>query len=89
MTCVDFLAKAQGSTFDVAHGEAEWRFESALALDHHLAGRGVGVQTAAEWAPEAAAVAQYKLLDKAVDLSAVEDTKVAASLYHGTQLIWP
>ena len=47
------------------------------------------MQTAAEWAPEAAAVAQYKLLDKAVDLSAVEDTKVAASLYHGTSSSGP
>jgi hypothetical protein len=47
------------------------------------------VQTTAEWAPEADAVVQYKLLDKAVDLGAVEDTTIAASLYHGTQLIWP
>jgi putative hydroxymethylpyrimidine transport system substrate-binding protein len=89
VTCVDFLAKAQGPTFDVAHGEAEWQFESTLALDHHLAGDGVGVQTTAEWAPEAQAVVQYKLLDKAVDLGAVEDTTIAASLYHGAQLIWP
>jgi NitT/TauT family transport system substrate-binding protein len=87
--CVDFLAKAQGPTFDVAHGEAEWRVESTLALDHHLAGKGIGVQTAAEWAPEAEAVVQYKLLDKPVDLAAVEDTTIGASLYHGTQLIWP
>jgi ABC-type nitrate/sulfonate/bicarbonate transport system substrate-binding protein len=89
VTCVDFLAKAQGPTFDVAHGEAEWQVESTLALDHHLRGQGIGVQTTAEWAPEADAVVQYKLLDKAVDLGAVEDTTIAASLYHGTQLIWP
>jgi NitT/TauT family transport system substrate-binding protein len=89
VTCVDYLAKAQGPTFDVAHGEAEWRVESTLALDHHLPGDGIGVQTTAEWAPEADAVVQYKLLDKAVDLGAVEDTTLAASLYHGTQLIWP
>jgi ABC-type nitrate/sulfonate/bicarbonate transport system substrate-binding protein len=89
VTCVDYLAKAQGPTFDVAHGEAEWRVESNLALDHHLAGHGVGVQSSAEWAPEAKAVVQYKLLDKAVDLGAVENTGIAASLYHGTQLIWP
>ena len=89
VTCVDYLAKAQGRTFDVAHGEAEWRVESTLALNHHLRGEGIGVQTTEEWAPEANAVVQYKLLDKAVDLSAVEDTTIAASLYHGTQLIWP
>jgi NitT/TauT family transport system substrate-binding protein len=89
VACVGYLAKAQGPTFDVAHGEAEWRVESTLALDHHLAGKGIGAETTGEWAPEADAVVHYKLLDKAVDLGAVEDTTIAASLYHGTQLIWP
>ncbi len=89
VTCVDYLANAQGPTFDVAHGEAEWRVESMLALNHHLRAEGIGVQTTGEWAPEAKAVVKYKLLDKAVDLSGVEDTTIAASLYHGTQLIWP
>ena len=64
-TCVGYLAAAQGPTFDVAHAEAEWKIESTLAIDHHLAGRGIGVQTLAEWAPEAKAVAQYKLVHKA------------------------
>jgi ABC-type nitrate/sulfonate/bicarbonate transport system substrate-binding protein len=89
VTCVNYLAKAQGPTFGVGHGEAEWRVESTLALNHHLRGEGIGVQTTGEWAPEANAVVQYKLLDKPVDLSAVENTTIAASLYHGTQLIWP
>jgi NitT/TauT family transport system substrate-binding protein len=89
VTCVDYLAKAQGPTFDVAHGEAEWQVESSLALHHHLAAKGIGAQTTAEWAPEAAAVVQYKLLDKPVKLGPLEDTAIAASLYHGTQLIWP
>ncbi len=89
VTCVDYLAKAQGPTFDVAHGEAEWQVERTLALNHHLPDQGIGVQTTQEWAPEADAVIQYKLLDRAVDLGAVEDTTIAASLYHGTQLIWP
>jgi len=89
VTCVDYLAKAQGPTFDVAHGEAEWRVESSLALNHHLPGEGIGAQTTGEWAPEAEAVVHFKLLDKAVELGAVEDTTIAASLYHGTQLIWP
>ena len=88
-TCVGYLAKAQGPTFDVAHGEAEWRFESALALDHHLAGAGIGVQSLAEWAPEAKAVAQYKLVHAPVDLAVDEDTSLASSLYRGTRLIWP
>ena len=81
--------KPRASTFDVAHGEAEWRFESALALDHHLAGAGIGVQSLAEWAPEAKAVAQYKLVHVPVDLAVDEDTWLASSLYRGTRLIWP
>lgn len=88
-TCVGYLAKAQGPTFDIAHGEAEWKIESALARDHHLGGAGIGVETLAEWAPEAKAVAQYKLVHKPVDLANDEDTSVASSLYHGTVLIWP
>jgi NitT/TauT family transport system substrate-binding protein len=87
--CVGYLAQAQGPTFAVAHGEAEWRIESALALDHHLAGQGIGVETLGEWAPEAKAVAQYKLVRTPVDLAAAEDTLLARSLYRGTRLIWP
>jgi NitT/TauT family transport system substrate-binding protein len=88
-TCVGYLAKAAGPTFDVAHYEAEWRLESTLAEQHHLAGLGIGVQTTAEWGPEAKAVYQDKLVRKPVDLAADEDTAVAASLYHGTTLVWP
>jgi putative hydroxymethylpyrimidine transport system substrate-binding protein len=88
-TCVGYLAEAQGPTFNLAHGEAEWRVESALALDHHLAGRGIGVETVAEWAPEAAAVLRYKLVRKPVDLAGAEDTSLAGSLYRGTRLVWP
>ena len=88
-TCVEFVAQAQGPTFDVAHGEAEWRIESALALDHHLAGLGIGVETFGEWAPEAKAVAQYKLVRKPIDFATAEDTALARSLYRGTRLIWP
>ncbi len=87
--CVGYLAQAQGPTFNVAHGEAEWRLESALALDHHLAGRGIGVETVSEWAPEAAAVLRYKLVRKPVDLATAEDTSLASSLYRGTRLVWP
>jgi NitT/TauT family transport system substrate-binding protein len=87
--CVGLMAKAQGPSYSEAHGEAEWRFESALALHHHLAGAGVGVQTTAEWAPEAKALLNYKLVHKAVALDRVEDTSLAASLYHGADLIWP
>ena len=87
--CVGYLAKAQGPSFDLAHGEAEWKIESTLALDHHVAGQGIGVQTRAEWAPEARAVAQYKLVSGAVNLARVEDTSLAASLYQGTRLTWP
>ena len=88
-TCVGYLARAQGPTFDVAHAEEEWKIESALALDHHVPGVGIGVETRAEWAPEAKAVAQYKLVRAPVDLAAVEDTSLASSLYRGTRLVWP
>jgi ABC-type nitrate/sulfonate/bicarbonate transport system substrate-binding protein len=87
--CVGFLAKAEGPSFNVAHGLAEWKIERSLALGHHLSGKGTGIQSQAEWAPEAHALLQYKLVAKAVNLSATENTTIAASLYRGTALIWP
>jgi NitT/TauT family transport system substrate-binding protein len=88
-TCVGFTAQAAGKSYNVAHEVKEWRFETALATDHALAGKGVGVQTAAEWAPEAAAVVRYHLLRKSVHLNVAQDTALAASLYVGRSLIWP
>lgn len=88
-TCVGYLAKAAGHTFNVGHAEQEWEIESALAEKHHLGGRGIGVQTTAEWAPEANAVTQYRLVNKPINLAADENTALAASLYRGTALIWP
>lgn len=88
-TCVNYLAQAQGPSFAVGHGLAEWKIERGLALGHHLAGEGIGVQSEAEWAPEAKALLQYKLVSKPIDLSRAENTSIAASLYRGTTLIWP
>jgi len=88
-TCVGYLAKAQGSATQTPFAEQEWKFESGLVLSHHLPGAGVGVETVAEWTPEAAAVVQYKRVSSAPDLTTAEDTTIAASLYHGTTLIWP
>jgi hypothetical protein len=89
VTCVGFLAKAQGPSFLVAHGEEEWRYESSLALDHRLPGQGVGVESTAEWAPEASAVLRYDLVKAAPRLSRAANTTIAASLYLGSTLIWP
>ena len=66
-----------------------WALESKLALDHTLAGQGVGVQSAAEWQPEAKALTEYQIVKSVPSLSTWEDTSLAASLYHGKTLIWP
>jgi ABC-type nitrate/sulfonate/bicarbonate transport system substrate-binding protein len=87
--CVSYLSHAAPPPFDFSHAVEEWRIESALAEDHHLPGQGIGVQSAAEWAPEAKAVYKYGLVHKPVDLATEEDTSLAASLYHGTTLTWP
>jgi ABC-type nitrate/sulfonate/bicarbonate transport system substrate-binding protein len=88
-TCVGFLAKAQGPTFSISHGEQEWRYEAHLALDHRLPGKGIGVESIPEWQPEAVAVLRYKRVSSAPDLAHAENTTIAAALYHGTSLIWP
>lgn len=82
-------ASAAGASYNVAHNLAEWNFEVALAERHRLPGKGVGVESRAEWQPEATALVQHHLVFKAPDLAKLEDTTLAASLYQGTTLRWP
>ena len=91
--CVGFeatAAKAAGSYFDAATSAEEWRYEVALATDHTLPGKGVGVESTAEWTPELdAIVGDHLVSSPAPVLSKVEDTALAATLYRGKTLIWP
>lgn len=82
-------ARQSGATYDLSHEEAVWALESKLAVDHTLPGRGVGVQTDAEWQPEADALRQYQIVKTVPSLDTWEDTTLAAPLYHGKTLIWP
>lgn len=82
-------AKAAGVDYNAAHSLTEWRFEAALAEHHHLAGKGIGVESYAEWMPEAKALVDFHIVKKVPALSSVEDPGLAASLYRGTKLIWP
>jgi NitT/TauT family transport system substrate-binding protein len=82
-------ARESGATYDVSHEEAVWALESKLAQDHTLPGQGVGVQSEAEWQPEAQALRQYQIVKSVPTLNTWEDTTLTASLYHGKTLIWP
>ncbi len=82
-------ARASGATYAASHEASVWALESKLALDHTLAGQGVGVQSAAEWQPEAKALTEYQIVKSVPSLGTWEDTSLAASLYHGKTLIWP
>ena len=66
-----------------------WTFESHLITRHTLAGRGIGVQTSAEWAPEAAQLASFGVVKDVPPLAKAEDTALVAGLYRGKTLIWP
>ncbi len=90
--CVDMLGAAAskaGASFDRAHELAVWAVESALTRAHTLPGRGIGVQSEAEWRPEAQALRRDSVLRSVPSLARAEDTSLVASLYHGTTLIWP
>lgn len=90
--CIDIEAAdahAAGATYDVSHEKAVWALESKLALHHTLPGKGVGVESQAEWQPEVQALRQYGLVKKVPSLSTWEDTTLTASLYHGKTLTWP
>lgn len=90
--CVAGEAKAaavDGVPYDKTHNLAEWRFEVALARKHHLQGKGIGVQSFAEWRPEAAALLAHRIVSSLPLLAKVEDTTLAAALYKGAALVWP
>ncbi|HVW79718.1 MAG TPA: ABC transporter substrate-binding protein [Mycobacteriales bacterium] len=92
MQCVSIekgYADAAGADFSVSHESAVWKLEAALSREHTLPGKGIGVQSAAEWAPEAAEVRRFGLAKAVPPLARVEDPALVASLYRGDTLIWP
>jgi ABC-type nitrate/sulfonate/bicarbonate transport system substrate-binding protein len=82
-------AKAAGSTYTVTHESQVWALAVKLAKAHTLAGKGIGVESHAEWKSATTEVVTYKLVKTLPSLSKVENTKLVASLYHGKKLIWP
>jgi hypothetical protein len=82
-------ARQAGAEFLAGHERQVWALESALALRHTLPGKGVGVQTAAEFQPEARELVRFGLMKSLPPLASVQDTTMVASLYHGKTLIWP
>jgi len=82
-------ATAAGAEYEVAHEQAVWGLESALAVDNTLPGKGVGVETQSEWQPEASAIRDFGIVQAAPPLGVWEDTSMVASLYDGKTLIWP
>jgi len=82
-------ARQAGAEFLTSHERQVWALESALARNHTLPGKGVGVQTAAEFQPEARELVRFRLMKSLPPLASVQDTTMVASLYHGKTLIWP
>ena len=83
------FANKGDETYAYSHSLAEWRLEAALATKNTLLGKGVGVQSIAEWMPEEKALLRYGLERRTLDLSRAEDIDLASALYVGTRLIWP
>lgn len=91
-SCVDMeqtVATKAGYPGSLTHALAEWTFEAGLVRHHTLPNKGIGVETTAEWTPEAKAIVTYGVVKKAPSLAKVENTTLLSSLYHGTRLIWP
>ncbi len=82
-------SRAAGVPFSTSHENAVWSLERRLTLASTLAGRGVGVQTYAEWRPEAAALRRFGVLAHVPSLARAEDVSLVAGLYRGTTLVWP
>jgi NitT/TauT family transport system substrate-binding protein len=82
-------ADQAGADFSVSHESAVWHLEAALSKEHTLPGQGIGVQSVAEWQPEAQEVTRFGLASNLPPLAQVENTTLVASLYRGARLIWP
>jgi ABC-type nitrate/sulfonate/bicarbonate transport system substrate-binding protein len=82
-------ARQAGAEFVTGHARQVWALESALARNHTLPGKGVGVQSVAEFQPEARELVRFGLMKSLPPLASVQDTTMVASLYHGKTLIWP
>jgi ABC-type nitrate/sulfonate/bicarbonate transport system substrate-binding protein len=82
-------ARQAGSEFITSHERQVWALESALALHHTLPGKGVGVQSVAEFQPEARELVHFGLMKSVPSPASAMDTTMVASLYHGKTLIWP
>lgn len=82
-------AKATGALFVTAHEDAVWALERRLTLSSSLPGKGLGVQTYAEWKPESAALLTYGVAATVPKLASSEDVSLVANLYKGKTLIWP
>jgi hypothetical protein len=82
-------AKAAGAQFVTAHEDAVWALERKLTLSSRLPGKGLGVQTYAEWKPESIALHNYGVVAAVPKLASAEDVSLVAGLYKGKRLIWP
>ncbi len=91
-TCVAIegaYARAAGAPFSASHERAVWSLERRLTLASTPAGRGIGVQSYAEWRPEAVALRHYGVLRRVPVLARAEDVALVADLYRGATLLWP
>ncbi len=82
-------AKKAGAQFLSAHERAVWALERKLTLSSSLPGKGLGVQTYAEWSPESTALRTYGVGSNVPKLVSAEDVSLVANLYKGNTLIWP
>jgi ABC-type nitrate/sulfonate/bicarbonate transport system substrate-binding protein len=90
--CISYEAgfsKAAGIPYEAAHETAEWNVEVGLAEHHTLAGKGIGTETVAEWAPERAALVAAGLAKSSAIPASVENASIVPQLYSGQKLIWP
>jgi hypothetical protein len=91
-TCINMEAAdaaAAGAVYAVPHSVQEWNLSISIVKKGTLPGVGIGVQTRAEWEPEARALAKYSIVPTVPSLTTAMNTKLIASIYSGTKLIWP
>jgi ABC-type nitrate/sulfonate/bicarbonate transport system substrate-binding protein len=86
--CISASARLQ-SGYDRKQNLQEWKLQSSEVTGSLLAGKGLGAQSVAQWAPEADLLTADHLLPRRPDIAAIIDPSYVAAIETGRTVVWP
>ncbi len=77
------------SGYDAVHETDRWNAGAKIIADNRIDGHGLGWQSVELWAPEAAALEEYDLVDGELNVEEALTAEYLDAIYDGDTLIWP